>query len=148
MSLKELWTVPQLPGDLDRPWTAIIEWTNLNSCPQSDHPSLGQVIEWSSDLTTATWITARRGIAVTHTDHSFFGDKIHNLGRPKKGNQSDNNENQSPKRSLINHSREIPVDKRGKTIPVYIEISVNQSITHCDNSAPGRGWVFITELLR
>jgi hypothetical protein len=37
---------------------------------------LGQVIEWTTDLPTAAWITARLDAAVTHTDHSALGDKI------------------------------------------------------------------------
>jgi hypothetical protein len=65
-----LWTVPQLAVGMDSLWTAQDEWTKC--CPQAVHTDLGQVIAWTSDLPTAAWITARMGVAVTHTAHSGY----------------------------------------------------------------------------
>ena len=45
MNGPELWTVPHLPAGGDSLWTAIDERTNWDSCPQPDHPRLGQVIK-------------------------------------------------------------------------------------------------------
>ena len=75
-----LWTVPHLPAGMDSLWTAQDEWTHLESCPQPAHPCLGQVNDWTKDLPTAAWITARLDDAVTHTAHNHCGDwslKIH-----------------------------------------------------------------------
>jgi hypothetical protein len=47
-----LWTVTHLTEAMDSSWTA------ASSRPQPDHSLLGQVIVWTSDLTTAAWITA------------------------------------------------------------------------------------------
>ncbi len=76
MNADTLWTVPHLPADMDSLWTAKDKWTSRDSCPQPAHTCLGQVIEWTSDLTTAAWITARLNDAVTHTDHSENGGEI------------------------------------------------------------------------
>ncbi len=115
MTVGTLWTVTQLPGGVDRPWTAIDEWTYCDSCPQSAHPSLGQVIEMTSDLTTATWITVRMDVAVTHTDHSDYADEMFIFWGKEKGNRSDNFGNPGSGKSLTNQPRKIPVDNRGKT---------------------------------
>ena len=61
LSREALWTVTHLTEAMDRLGTA------EDSRPQPAHNLLGQVIVWTSDLTTAAWITAA---AVTHTDHS------------------------------------------------------------------------------
>jgi hypothetical protein len=73
MTRGTLWTVPQLTEGMDILWTAQDKWTK--SRPQDAHPLLGQVNEWTTDLPTAAWITARLDVAVTHTDHSDDGDK-------------------------------------------------------------------------
>ena len=71
MTRGTLWTVPQLTEGMDILWTALDERT---SRPQDAHPLLGQVIECTTDLPTAAWITAQIDVAVTHTDHSDDGD--------------------------------------------------------------------------
>jgi hypothetical protein len=62
-SSNTLWTVTHLTEAMDSLGTA------EDSRPQPDHNLLGQVIVWTSDLSTAAWITAS---AVTHTDHSVY----------------------------------------------------------------------------
>jgi hypothetical protein len=54
---------------------------------------LGQVIEWTTDLPTAAWITARLDAAVTHTDHSVDGDRNYFLWKQGQYDRtnSDNN---------------------------------------------------------
>ena len=66
-----LWTVTHLTEAMDRLGTA------ASTRQQPDHNLLGQVIVWTSDLTTAAWITTQLDVAVTHTDHSVYeGDSI------------------------------------------------------------------------
>jgi hypothetical protein len=72
-----LWTVTHLTEAVDSSWTA------EDSRPQPDHNLLGQVIVWTSDLTTDAWITALLVVAVTHTDHSVYDYEISSLfGEP------------------------------------------------------------------
>lgn len=68
MSREALWTVTHLTEAMDSSGTA------ASTRPQPDHNLLGQVIVWTSDLTTAAWITAQLDVAVNHTDHSVCDD--------------------------------------------------------------------------
>jgi hypothetical protein len=81
-----MWTVPVLSVGMDKSWTARDKWTG---CPPFAHPHLGQVLDWTIDLTTAPWITAHLDVTVNHTDHRlrlriFLNDLEH-----KKGTQTD-----------------------------------------------------------
>jgi hypothetical protein len=84
LSREALWTVTHLTEAVDS------SWTGASTRPQPDHNLLGQVIVWTSDLTTAAWITA---VAVTHTDHSVYDDEISSSlqgkGDQEKGDQMD-----------------------------------------------------------
>jgi hypothetical protein len=110
MTRKTLWTVTHLPEGMDILGTALDEWT---SRPQDAHTLLGQVNEWTTDLPTAAWITARMDDAVTHTAHSV--DCYRNSFWGKTTRRMDESENQSSKDSLTNYVGKIPVDKRSKT---------------------------------
>jgi len=83
----ELWTVTQLTVGMDSLWTAQFDWTK--SCPQPDHTHLGQVIVWSTDFSTAAWITARLVIAVTHTAHSFNSGSLFFIKKTGKEKSDD-----------------------------------------------------------
>ena len=88
--IEALWTVTQLTEAMDSLGTA------EDSRPQPGHNLLGQVIVWTSDLTTAAWITAA---AVTHTDHSVYDYEIFLQGgkeEKKKGIQMDDPGNLFP----------------------------------------------------
>jgi hypothetical protein len=81
-----MWTVPVLSVGMYKSWTAGDKWTG---CPPFAHPHLGQVLDWTIDLTTAPWITARLDVTVNHTDHKlrtriFLNDLEH-----RKGTQTD-----------------------------------------------------------
>lgn len=78
----DLWTVTQLTADMDSLWTAQNEWTT--SRPQPAHTRLGQVIDWTPDLPTAAWITARLDVAVTHTAHRSDDNDFFLSGKEKK----------------------------------------------------------------
>ena len=102
LSRKTLWTVTHLTEAVDSSGTA------ENSRPQPDHNLLGQVIVWTSDLTTAAWITAQLDVAVTHTDHSVYGDNFFSLFRgkenQKKGYQMDDSGNFVPFTMNVSYS--------------------------------------------
>ena len=74
-----LWIVTHLTETMDSLGTA------EDSRPQPDHNLLGQVIVWTSDLTTAAWITAEQlptlTTASTTTNFFYRGEK----GEKKKG---------------------------------------------------------------
>ena len=56
---------------------------------------LGQVIDWSTALPTAAWITAQIDVAVTHTDHSVDGDRNYfswKQGQYERTNSENNNQ--------------------------------------------------------
>ena len=116
-----LWTVPHLADGVDTLRTAQDKWTNLKSCPQAAHPLLGQVIKMTSDLTTAAWITAQLDAAVNHTDHSDDGDEIIFLGEKEKGRRLDKIGRPKSENSLTNYTKQIPVDRRGKTLTLSIK---------------------------
>ena len=65
--------------------------TAEDSRPQPDHNLLGQVIVWTSDLTTAAWITAQLDNAVTHTDHSVYDYESFFTGGGKKREKRNSN---------------------------------------------------------
>jgi hypothetical protein len=67
MRRKTLWTVTHLPEGMDSLCTAQDEKT---SRPQTAHTLLGQVIDRTTDLPTAAWITAQIDVAVTHTRYN------------------------------------------------------------------------------
>jgi len=96
---KALWSVTRLTEAMDSSWTA------ESSRPQPAHNLLGQVITWTSDLTTAAWITAA---AVTHTDHSVYDYEISFLywerKEQKKGYQMDDPGNSVPLTKTVSHS--------------------------------------------
>lgn len=101
-SEETLWTVTHLTEAMDSSWTA------EDSRPQPDHNLLGQVIVWTSDLTTAAWITA---VAVTHTDHSVYDYKISfpfwGKWEQEKGDQMDDPGNFVPLTKKVSESDEL-----------------------------------------
>jgi hypothetical protein len=113
MTRGTLWTVPQLTEGMDILWTAQDEWTKSKSRPQDAHPLLGQVIEWTTDLPTAAWITAQSDVAVTHTDHS--DDDYPYFFEEKTGTRSDKFKKHKSKGSLTNYAQKFPFERRSKT---------------------------------
>jgi hypothetical protein len=102
LSREALWTVTHLTEAMDSSGTA------EDSRPQPDHNLLGQVIVWTSDLTTAAWITARLDVAVTHTDHSVYCCEISFLfwgkGNQEKGDRMDDPGNCVPLTKNVSYS--------------------------------------------
>jgi hypothetical protein len=95
LSRKALWTVTHLTEAVDSSWTA------ASTRPQPDHNLLGQVIVWTSDLTTAAWITAAQlptlttASATTKSILLFWGEG-NGKGEQQKGNQMDDPGNYVP----------------------------------------------------
>lgn len=105
LSRKTLWTVTHLTEDMDSSGTA------EDSRPLPDHNLLGQVIVWTSDLSTAAWITALLDAAVTHTDHSVCYDDLFSLfkkmGNQEKGYQMDDPGNFVPLTTNVSYLDEL-----------------------------------------
>ena len=102
-SREALWTVTHLTEAMDSSWTA------EDSRPQPDHNLLGQVIVWTSDLTTAAWITATQlptlttASATTKSILLFWGQG-NGKGEQQKGDQMEDPGNSVPLTKNVSES--------------------------------------------